>query len=70
MKTFEKFLQGRKLMLSTEKIKIMICKKGGGREEKTRKCVWKEEELQEVREFNCLGFKLTRNGNNEKRVKE
>lgn len=64
----ETYLDGKNLVLNAGKTKIMRFRKGGGRE--SRKCWWwKGTRIEEVKEFNYLGYVLQKNGGQEAQVK-
>ena len=56
----KKFLKGRKLILSTQKTKVLVFNKRKGKKDK-----WKLEgdELEEVKNFKYLGFTFNSEGN-------
>lgn len=68
-KSFKKFLDRRRLTLSTEKTKIMGFEKGRGRARK-REWKWEEENLEEVKEIRYLGFIVQKNEGAEKHIIE
>lgn len=61
--TLEKWTKLNKMEVNTEKTKIMVFKNGG--REKKEKTVWRygQYELEEVKEFNYLGFWFNRRNN-------
>lgn len=69
MRSFEKYLKRKKLTLNCEKSKVMVFRKGGGRE-KARIWKWEGKNIEEVKEFTYLGYQLRRNGSKEGHVKE
>ena len=58
--TMKSFCMKRNLTLSTEKTKILIFNKG--KNAKKERWLWKDNELEEVKEFKYLGFTFNRNG--------
>lgn len=65
----EEYLDRKRLELNAEKTKIMRFKRGGGRMKK-KEWRWKEKRMEEVKEFSYLGYKLQRNGGQERQIKE
>ena len=57
----EKYLDGKKLVLSIDKSKVMRFRKGKGRKKKWV-AWWKGRKLEEVKEFKYLGYTLQVNG--------
>lgn len=71
IKALEKYLEGKKLSLNVDKSKVVIFKKGGGREPRNKRIWWwKGEKIEEVKEIRYLGYILQRNNRNEQHVKE
>lgn len=68
MERFGKFIRMRGLELNTEKSKIMRGRKAGGRKKKI-KFTWEGRDIEEVSEFNYLGYMLQRNNGNEAHIK-
>jgi len=60
----ESYLDKKRLELNAEKTKIMKFRKGGGRMGK-RDWRWKGKKVEEVKEFNYLGYTMQRNGGQE-----
>lgn len=60
MKRLETYLEKKGLELNVDKIKIMRFRKGKGRLNRER-WRWKRKEIEEVKEFIYLGYKLQRN---------
>lgn len=58
--TLSKYLKRKKLKLNVEKSKMMVFRKGGGRD-KVRTWKWEGQEIEEVKEFTYLGYKFQRN---------
>ncbi|KMQ91217.1 hypothetical protein RF55_8945 [Lasius niger] len=65
----EAYLDRKRLELNPSKSKIMRFRKGGGRVGK-RTWRWKGKVMEEVKEFNYLGYRLQRNGGQEAHIKE
>ena len=63
------YLEGKKLELSANKSKVMVFKKGGGKE-KERIWWWGEEKIEEVKEYNYLGYVIERGGGDRGQVRE
>lgn len=55
------YLDGKRMELNADKIKIGRFRKGGGRESKIE-WRWKGKRIEEVKEFNYLRYVLQRNG--------
>jgi len=69
MGKLEGYLDERGLELNAEKTKIMRCRKGGGRWKKVN-WKWKSRDLEEVREFSYLGYKVKFNGRQDGHIRE
>lgn len=69
MERLERYLDKKGLELNTDKTKIMRFRKGGGRMDK-RVWRWKGRVVEEVKEFNYLGYTLQTNGGQEAHIKE
>ena len=69
MRKLEIYLDRRKLTLNIKKSKMMIFRKGKG---KNRKATWrwKEEEIEMVKEFTYLWVRLQKNGDLEAHIRE
>ncbi|XP_032684689.1 uncharacterized protein LOC116850472 [Odontomachus brunneus] len=69
IKTLEKYVEQKGLEVNVEKIKVMRCRKGGGRQ---RKMVWrwKGKELEEVKVYKYLGYVVMANGEQRKHLEE
>lgn len=65
----ESYLDRKKLEVNVGKTKVMRFRKGGGRMKKV-KWRWKGKEMEEVKEFTYLGYKMKKNGGQEAHVKE
>lgn len=68
MKKFKRYIDKKGLTLSAGKSKVMIFEKGRGRT-KRREWKWGEEEIEEVKEMNYLGY-IIKNGGAEKHIIE
>lgn len=68
MDMLRRFLKQKKMMLSVEKTKIMICNKG--RKEKKERWKWRKEYIEEVQTFKYLGFVFNKDGNYKDHIKE
>ena len=69
LKTFKRYLEKKKMVLNAQKSKVLVFRKGGGREKK-RTWMWGEEELEEVKEFCYLGYTFQRNNKSTKQVQK
>lgn len=69
MKWLEGYLEEKGLMLNVGKTKVMRCRKGGGRWKKVI-WKWKGSLIEEVKEFNYLGYVMSYNGKQEKHIRE
>ena len=69
MRVLMGYLEGKKLELSANKSKVMVFKKGGGKE-KERIWWWGEEKIEEVKEYNYLGYVIERGGEDRGQVRE
>ncbi|XP_076298035.1 uncharacterized protein LOC143217535 [Lasioglossum baleicum] len=65
----ERYLEGKRLELNTEKSKMMRCRRGGGRWKKMS-WRWKGKVLEEVKEYRYLGYTITRDGGQRAHVEE
>ena len=65
----EKYLEEKKLELNVGKTKILRFRRGGGRMRRWE-WRWKGKEMEEVKEFTYLGYKMQRNGGQEGHIKE
>lgn len=68
MKKFKRYIDKKGLTLSAGKSKVMVFEKGRGRT-KRREWKWGEEEIEEVKEMNYLGY-IIKNGGAEKHIIE
>ena len=68
LKELEKYTERKKLTVNVEKSKIMVFKKGRGKKEKF-KWVWRNEEIEEVKEFRYLGYQFQKNNGPEAHIK-
>ena len=66
--TIKRFLRRRKMVLCTEKSKMMVYNKKG--REKYERWKWDNKEIEEVKQFKYLGFVCSRNGKYVEHVKE
>lgn len=64
MKRFKKYIDKKGLNLSVGKSKVMVFDKER-RRTKTREWKWGEEEIEEVKEMNYLGYIMQKNGGTE-----
>lgn len=64
MKRFKKYIDKKGLNLSAGKSKVMVFDKER-RRTKTREWKWGEEEIEEVKEINYLGYIMQKNGTEE-----
>lgn len=69
MGKLEGYLDERGLELNAEKTKIMRYRKGGGRWKKVN-WKWKGRDLEAVREFSYLGYRVKFNGRQEGHIRE
>ena len=69
LKRFKRYLERKNLMLSTEKSKILVFEKGGGRRRKGT-WEWGEEKIEEVKEIKYLGYTMQKNGGAERHIEE
>lgn len=69
LKELEKYVGKKKLEVNVGKTKVMRFRKGGGRW-KSVDWGWKNEKLEEVKEFKYLGYVVKRNGGQEAHVRE
>lgn len=69
MKRMKRYLEKKSLILSEEKSKVMVFKKGRGRRKK-RKWLWGKKEIEETKEMKYLGYMLQKNGGPEKQLRE
>lgn len=69
MRGLEKYLREKGLGLNVRKSKVMRFRREKGREKKMERW-WKEERLEEVKEFKYLEYVFQRNGGKETQVKE
>lgn len=69
LKRMERYLQKKKLQLQVEKLKMVTFRKGGGRPAEVE-WKWGGERIEEVEEFKYLGYKLTRNGEDNGHIKK
>ena len=65
----EKYLEEKKLELNAGKTKILRFRRGGGTMRRWE-WRWKGKEMEEVKEFIYLGYKMQRNGGQEGHIKE
>lgn len=65
----ETYLNKKGLELNVKKTKILRCRKGGGREKKYN-WRWKGHKLEEVKDYNYLGYKIKKNGGQDGQVKD
>jgi len=68
IRKFKKYIQDRGLELNIDKSKIMRGRKAGGRK-KNITFTWEGKEIEEVKEFNYLGYTLQKNNGNEAHIK-
>ena len=69
IRRFKKYLEEKKLEISTEKSKVMVFKNKGGRE-KERFWWWGKDRLEEVKKYKYLGYMMTRNGEDKEHIRE
>ncbi|KMQ83634.1 hypothetical protein RF55_19482 [Lasius niger] len=69
MKRFKKFITSKGMVLSAEKLKIIVFENGRGRKKK-REWKWGEESIEEVKEIKYLGYILQKNAGTEKQMIE
>ncbi|XP_076287327.1 uncharacterized protein LOC143212411 [Lasioglossum baleicum] len=69
MGVLERYLEGKKLQLNAEKSKVMRCRVGGGRWKKVS-WRWKGKVIEEVGEYNYLGYTITRDGGQKAHVQD
>lgn len=65
----EIYLRNKELELNVKKTKILRCRKGGGRERRYN-WRWNGKVIEEVKEYNYLGYKIKKNGSQEGQVKD
>ncbi|XP_071578809.1 uncharacterized protein [Temnothorax nylanderi] len=69
MKRLEKYFDRKKLRVNVGKTKVMRFRKEGGNMKKME-WKWKEEEIEEVKEFCYLGYTFQKNGRQEAHINE
>ena len=69
IKRLDKYLDQKRLCLDVEKTKIMRFKVGGGKMSRI-KWKWRGKEVEEVKEFKYLGYRLIKNGSQEAQIRE
>lgn len=69
IKRFKRYLEKKNMLLSTEKLKILVFEEGRGRKIK-REWKWGEGSIEEVKEIKYLGCILQKNGGTEKQILE
>ena len=69
IKTLFNYLKRKKLTLNVQKSKVMVFKKGG-RRAIYNKWMWGEEKIEEVKEYNYLGYLLQNTNSDEKHVQK
>ncbi|XP_024883228.1 uncharacterized protein LOC112461981 [Temnothorax curvispinosus] len=69
LKRLERYLDRKKLRVNVGKTKVMRFRKGGGKMKKV-KWSWKEEEIEEVKEFCYLGYTFQKNGEQDAHINE
>lgn len=69
IKRLEKYLEKKRLELSVKKSKILRFRRGGG-VTREKDWYWKGQKIQEVKEFEYLGFLLQRNGGHTRHIRE
>ncbi|XP_076301689.1 uncharacterized protein LOC143219703 [Lasioglossum baleicum] len=69
MGVLERYLGGKKLQLNADKSKVMRCRVGEGRWKKVS-WRWKGKVIEEVGEYNYLGYTITRDGGQKAHVQE
>jgi len=65
----KRYLERKKLVISSEKSKVMVFKNKGGRE-KERYWWWGKERLEEVKTYKYLGYVMSRSGGEVEHIKE
>ena len=65
----KRYLERKKLVISSEKSKVMVFKNKGGRE-KERYWWWGKERLEEVKTYKYLGYVMNRSGGEVEHIKE
>lgn len=68
METLKKFLNSRRMILSTDKTKILVFNRG--RNGKKEKWWWNKNEIEEVNNFKYLGFNFNSEGNHKDHITE
>jgi len=61
LRTLERYVDQKGLVVNVDKTKVMRCRKGGGRQ---REIVWKwkGKEIEEVKKYKYLGYVMMANG--------
>ncbi|OXU18573.1 hypothetical protein TSAR_007230 [Trichomalopsis sarcophagae] len=66
--SLKRLLRNRKLILSTEKTKVLVFNKG--KNSKKEKWFWEDKVIEEVKSFKYLGFVFNRDGNYKEHIEE
>lgn len=69
MGRMKRFLEGKELLLNTEKSKVITFKRGRGQKKK-EEWKWGDERIEEVKNFKYLGYHFQRNGGTDTHMKE
>lgn len=69
MGKFERYVEGKGLVVNTEKTKVMRCRIGGGRKRRV-KWWWRGKEIEEVTKYRYLGYVVKANGDQDDHVEE
>lgn len=69
IKRLERYLRYNKLILSTEKSKVLQFRKGGGRE-RNENWAWEDVKIEQVKEHKYLGYYFQQNNGDSKHIKE
>lgn len=68
LKSLERYLEEKELILNADKSKMLICKKKRIKQERNWK--WKDSKIEEVKEFKYLGFTFKKSNIDEAHVKD
>lgn len=68
IQTMKKFINKRKLVLCTEKTKVLVFNRRNRERKESWK--WKEKEIEEVKVFKYLGFVFNNKGNYKEHIKD
>lgn len=69
MRRAKRYFEGKGLEVNEKKTKIIVFSKGGGKRKK-RDWKWGEKEIEEVKSYDYLGYRITRNNTDNEHVKQ